>query len=414
MVTFLEKGVLPGTRSSVSVPDDGDVVDLEINTPARRERRKVDTTVLLLLFLGLLVFQLDCMNLASALTDGFAKEIKVFQNNTNLDSQLMFPCIVVLEIPSNIILQHIGPQKWTSAQVFIFGLVVTLQVFVKNNTGFLVSRSFLGLCKAGYIPGGIYTLSTWYTKRELAKRVAVFFFGMFGGNTISTLLTSGILKLRGHGIYTMCVAMALLLLLPGSPDQPLRLQADDSKRMPGTQGLRIPISLVWKTVKHYRRWTHFISTVAVFPTWSLLIIYMPIIMMTLGSNTIEANALASVGGFLALGVVFFFGWLSDKINKRGLSVIIAQSLYLIILIITHSVHPNFGKWSRWGFSTTVNAFAIGYHPVLNSWVQLNCMDPREKSISIAIWVMSAISGLMTETQYYRADDLPFYSKGLQI
>jgi len=139
------------------------------------------------------------MNLASALTDGFAKDIAVNQNTINLGNQLMFLGIVVLEIPSNVILQRVGPRKWISAQVFIFGAVATLQVFVKNKSGFLVSRSFLGLCEAGYIPGGIYTLSTWYTKRELAKRVAVFFFGMFGGNAISPVLASGILQLGGRG-----------------------------------------------------------------------------------------------------------------------------------------------------------------------------------------------------------------------
>lgn len=50
----------------------------------------------------------------------------------------------------------------------------------------------------------------------------------------------------------------------------------------------------------------------------------------------------------------------------------------------------------------------------NSWVQLNCEDPKKRSISIAIWVMSAIIGLMVGTQYCRVDDLPFYSKGLRI
>jgi MFS family permease len=138
------------------------------------------------------------MNVASALTDGFAKNIGVNQNTINLGNQLMFLGIVVLEIPSNMILQRIGPRKWISAQVFVFGLVATLQVFVKDRTGFLVARMFLGLCEAGYIPGGIYTLSTWYTRRELAKRVAVFFFGMFGGNANSPLLASGILKLGGR------------------------------------------------------------------------------------------------------------------------------------------------------------------------------------------------------------------------
>lgn len=45
------------------------------------------------------------MNLASALTDGFAKDIHVNQNTINLGNQLMFLGIVVLEILFNIILQ---------------------------------------------------------------------------------------------------------------------------------------------------------------------------------------------------------------------------------------------------------------------------------------------------------------------
>ncbi|KAF2995053.1 hypothetical protein E8E13_001495 [Curvularia kusanoi] len=411
------------TEVQSGTSDIPDLASIRLSKEARRARRKVDTTVLPLLFLGLLVFQLDRMNLASALTDGFARDIGVNQNTINLGNQLMFLGIVVLEIPSNIILQRLGPRKWISAQVFIFGLVATLQVFVKDKAGFLVARSFLGLCEAGYIPGAIYTLSMWYTKRELAKRVAVFFFGMFGGNAISPVLASGILQLGGErgmkgwkwlflieGIFTTVVAIALLFLLPGSPDEPrpllspglirfeevdrdaLRqhLEADDAEKRYGAQGMHISLSLVWQTVKHYRRWASFVSTFAVFSTWSSLTTYTPSIIMALGFTRVQANALSSVGGFLALGVVFLF-----------------------VLIVTREAHPSVGKWSRWGLWTAVNAFAIGYHPVHNSWVQLNCKDPRERSISIAMWVMSAISGLMVGTQYYRSDDLPFYDGGLR-
>lgn len=90
-----------------------------------------------------------------------------------------------------------GPRKWISGQIVGFGIVATMQVFLKNRTGFLISRLILGFAEAGYIPGAVYTLSTWYKKRELAKRVAVFFFGMFGGNAISPILASGILQLGG-------------------------------------------------------------------------------------------------------------------------------------------------------------------------------------------------------------------------
>ncbi|PVI00306.1 MFS general substrate transporter [Periconia macrospinosa] len=444
MMSDQEKGIIE--RAAPSDTSSNDVASMEKDVAGLRARRKVDFTVLPLLFLGLLVFQLDRMNLASALTDGFANNIRVNQNTINLGNQLMFLGIVVLEIPSNMILQRIGPRKWLSAQVFIFGLVATLQVFVTNRTGFLVSRAFLGLCEAGYIPGGIYTLSTWYTRGELAKRVAVFFFGMFGGNAISPLLASGILKLGGRsglrgwqwlflleGSFTMLVSIILLFLLPGSPDQPepllskglihfqptdltalqTHLERDDPSRKPGAQRLHIPPSLVWRTIKHYRRWPSFISTFAVFSTWSPLTTYTPSIIVSLGFNRIQANALACVGGFIALGVVFFFGWLSDKTNKRGITVMIAQSCYLIILIIAFSVHPHVGRWSRYVLWTFVNAFAIGYHPVHNSWVQLNCKEPGERSVAIAMWVMSAISGLMVGTQYFRGGDAPFYRRGLR-
>lgn len=65
-------------------------------------------SVLPLLFLAMTVFQLDRMNLASALTGGFMAAIHVDQNTINLGNQLMFLGIVVLEIPSNMLLQRVS------------------------------------------------------------------------------------------------------------------------------------------------------------------------------------------------------------------------------------------------------------------------------------------------------------------
>ncbi|PON27805.1 inner membrane transporter yfaV [Trichoderma gamsii] len=404
-----------------------------------KARTKVDTTVLPLLFLGLLVFQLDRMNIASALTGGFAVDIGVTQSTINLGNQLMFMGIVVFEIPCNMALQRVGPRKWISAQVLVFGFIAIMQVFIKNRGGFLATRLLLGFAEAGYIPGACYTLSTWYTKRELAKRVAIFFFGMFGGNAISPLLASGILQLDGHrglrgwqwlflleGLFTISVSVILLLFLPGSPSHPKplfgqglikftemdsnilrrRLELDGGEDL-DEQGLKkIPLAIIWKTVTHYRRWPHFVSTFVVFSTWSPLTTYTPSIIMSLGFDRTRANALAAVGAFIALAVVFSFAFISDRTNQRGASVIAAQTCYLVTLIVAHQVQPHVGKWSRWGLWTAVNSFAVGYHPIHNSWVQLNCTDPREKSISIAMWVMSAISGLMVGTQYFQADDKP--------
>lgn len=104
---------------------------------------------------------------------------------------------------------------------------------------------------------------------------------------------------------------------------------------------------------------------------------------SLGFERITANALASVGAFIALLVVFTFAYISDRTGYRGGSVILAHVCYLIVLITARQAHPHVGKWSRWGLWTAVNSFAVGYHPVHNTWVQLNCVDAGERSIAIA-------------------------------
>jgi len=48
------------------------------------------------------------MNVASALTGGFAKDIHITQDTVNLGNQLMFMAIVVLEIPFNMALQRVS------------------------------------------------------------------------------------------------------------------------------------------------------------------------------------------------------------------------------------------------------------------------------------------------------------------
>lgn len=232
----------------------------------------------------------------------------------------------------------------------------------------------------------------------------------------------------------MAVSILLLFLLPGSPDhpQPLiskgivrftpkdqsllrqRIERDDVHRRGGAQGLEIPLRTVKKTVFHYKRWLSLLSTSVVFSTWSPLITYTPSIYVSLGFDRVAANALASVGATIALGVVFFFAWLSDRTGRRGLTVMLAQLVYLVALIICRQVQDGVGRWSKWGLWTVVNSFAVGYHPVHNTWLQLNCRDPGERSISIAMWVMFAIGGLMYGTQFFQGDDAKaHYPNGLR-
>ncbi|KAE8152238.1 vitamin H transporter [Aspergillus avenaceus] len=438
--------VVSQSKPEVNYSDRESSSDIGVSCTAIEEqyaRRKIDLSVLPLLLLGMTVFQLDRMNIASALTGGFGKDISIDQSTVNLGNQLMFLGIVVLEIPSNLVLQRIGPDRWIPAQVLVFGVIATFQIFVRNRTGFLIVRSLLGLAEAGYIPASLYTLSTWYERHELAKRVGIFFFGMFGGNAISPLLGAGILKLDGkhglkgwqwiflvEGILTITASMLILLFLPRSPENPnpylLKRSwvkfTNQDRDILATRALRrdsvsekkaSPTAGILKAMLNYRRWPHFLLAPCTFSTWSPLTTYTPTIVMSLGFTRIQANALTAVGASMALPIVFFFSWMSDRTGKRGLTVVGAVICYLIVLIVGRSLLPHLGRWNKFGVWTVINAFAVCYHPVHNTWLQLNCRDPAERSISIAVeGVMSSNAGLMAGTQIFQAGDTPNHLTGL--
>ena len=68
---------------------------------------RVDLTLLPILVLGFYTLQLDRGNLGNALTDTIMQDINVNQNLINVGTQLLAAGIVILEIPSNIILQRV-------------------------------------------------------------------------------------------------------------------------------------------------------------------------------------------------------------------------------------------------------------------------------------------------------------------
>ncbi|CCH44309.1 putative membrane protein [Wickerhamomyces ciferrii] len=377
----------------------------------------------------------------SALTGGFQKDVHVEQNEINIGNELMFLGIFLGEIPSNILLMKVGPRKWLPFQVLVFGFVAIMQIFMKNRSGFYASRFMLGIAESGYIPGGCYIISNWYKSSERARRTSIYFFGMFGGYAISPVLCSAILLLADkrniagwrwifllEGLLTLVVAFIMLLFLPGSPKNPyplftkklslfnerdIHILQNRLDEKSSEQLNPIKLSHLKKTLLEWRRYPHLFATEIVFGTWAPLTTYTPTILFTSGFSRVSANALTAIGGGLALVVVFIFAYVNYVSRKRGITVLIATASYGIILIIHRQVLPQVShdKWKVFGLWTLVNAFAVGYHPIQNTWLQLNCDSPQERSISIALWVMFAMIGLMSGSQLFRQDDKPLYQKG---
>lgn len=129
-----------------------------------------------------------------------------------------------------------------------------------------------------------------------------------GSGFFSVRLSPGLMQPHPHfvltpniveGIFTIAVGLLIGFLLPGSPGHPHPLVFEGLVRISESDGVllqqriaadlpnksyepqHIPITpaKAWKTLSHWRRWPHLISTSRVFSTWSPPTTYAPTIIM---------------------------------------------------------------------------------------------------------------------------------------
>lgn len=70
--------------------------------------------------------------------------------------------------------------------------------FVKTWEVMAVLRVILGILEAGFYPGCIYLLSTWYPRYELQKRNAVFYLIGSCASAFAGILAYGLMQLNGR------------------------------------------------------------------------------------------------------------------------------------------------------------------------------------------------------------------------
>ncbi|KAJ2967297.1 hypothetical protein NQ176_g9729 [Zarea fungicola] len=135
-------------------------VPVPAGTTERRIMNKIDMRVVPFLCIMYLLAFLDRVNIANAKVFDLAKELKLEDPN-NPDSTKYNTALVIffvpyclLEIPSNILLKKFKPHVWLSANMFLFGFTTIMQGLVKNYSGLLATRFFLGVFETGMFPGG--------------------------------------------------------------------------------------------------------------------------------------------------------------------------------------------------------------------------------------------------------------------
>ena len=407
--------------------------------------RKLDLLLMPLLIAGFFVMQLDRGNIGNALTDFFLKEVGITQLQFNTGNQLLSLGIVLLELPSNLVLYRVGPQKWISGQVICWGLVATFQAFMKGKgVGvWYATRLLLGLLEAGFIPAGLYTLTQWYKRNETSRRFTAFFLGNIIASAASGLIAYGILQMRGvaglsgwqwmfiiEGMITILVGAIFALLMPRSPADPANAMGHTyfTQREIYILVHRVAIENPTEGTKHkYVRWS---DLKAAFSRWYIypqltvsfcciaiiapLGTYQPSIIASYGYDRLQANALSSVGNWIVIVLNLSFGWIADKTQRRGGLVFLATVLSFAFGLATRQLVASKDRDLKYGILVCTTLWGSVAHPLNGSWLAVNIRNPAERSITMALLIMTANAAGLAGAQIFQARDAPLYRTGFTV
>ncbi|KAH7207358.1 MFS transporter [Fusarium oxysporum] len=449
---MIEKESLPSTVDGYSSGRDNDSNGPEqrilIDWSEAEERalvRKLDLLIMPLLIAGFFVLQLDRGNIGNALTDFFLPEVGITQFQFNIGNQLLSLGIVLLELPSNLVLYRLGPQKWISCQIFCWGLVATFQAFIKGKGvgAYYATRLLLGLLEAGFIPAGLYTLTQWYKRNETSRRFTAFFLGNMIASAASGLIAYGILQMRGiaglsgwqwmfllEGIITIVIGVVFAFLMPNSPANPSnifghlyftpqeihiltnRITIDNPTQGPRQKYVK------WVDIKSaFSRWCIYPQLTVSFCCIAIISplgTYQPSIIASYGYDRLQANALSSVGGWIVIVLNLSFGWIADKIQRRGFLILLATVLSFAFCLATRQLAASTNRDLKYGILTCTTLWGSVAHPLNGSWLAVNIRNPAERSITMALLIMTANAAGLAGAQIFQAHDAPLYRTGFTV
>ncbi|KAK6366244.1 hypothetical protein LTS17_010750 [Exophiala oligosperma] len=124
-----------------------------------RIRRKIDRRIVPLVTVLYLLCFLDRANIGNARIQGMAVDLDLVGYRFNWALSVFYLVYLLVEVPSNILLKHIGPRLYIPMLVMGFGFVSMCTAFVKSFDTLCVARAFLGIFEGGTMPGIAFFLT---------------------------------------------------------------------------------------------------------------------------------------------------------------------------------------------------------------------------------------------------------------
>ncbi|KAE9371907.1 MFS transporter [Stipitochalara longipes BDJ] len=394
--------------------------------------RKVDVRLLPLLILMYLLNFLDRSNLAQARLGTLEKDLGMKGTDFNLATSILFVGYIIMQLPSNLLLTRVKPSVYLGLAMAAWGAISAAQAATKTFGGLLACRTLLGVVEAPFFPGAIMLMSSWYTRAELAHRIAWFYAGSSVANMFGGLLAAGVLgNLEGaHGIagwrwlfiiegtITVGIALIAAVFLPNFPATSKWLSeeernfaewrlVDDAKETDTASSVSIKDGLML-ALKDYRLYIFIL-----FQHISLLTqtfqYFFPTIVKTLGYSKIATLLLTAPVWFLTFLVSLGVTYTSGKTGDRSIHII---CLLMVSCIGNIIVVSTLNTGARFFAMFLMPLGAVSAYQIIITWVANSFPRPLVKrSAAIAICNMIGNASNIYGPYLYPASEGPRYLAG---
>ncbi|KAL9052560.1 MAG: hypothetical protein Q9162_005308 [Coniocarpon cinnabarinum] len=425
-----------------SVSSDDSIFERFSEEDTKRVIRKIDRRLIPICGIMYCVSLLDRTNLSNAAIAGMTAELKLQTKNPDRYSVVtlvFFITYVLGQPPTTVLTRFLGPRVFLGTITLFWGATMIGFGFVKDWKTLVGLRVILGVLEAGFFPGCVYLLSTWYRRYDMGKRYALFYLIGCVASAFGGILAYGLMQMEGirgyggwrwifiiEGCITCLIAFLGYIFLTSFPDntnsRSIRFLTPDERRLViarvnqdrGDADLE-PFNLKkWASGGlDLRVWGYGICFGCATTVTYALAYFLPIILKNgLGYDTGTSQCLIAPPYAFAGIVMFATGWAGDKYRQRGAMVAFNAMLCIIGLAVMGWTYQD--QRARYFGIFLATAGANANVPCVLTYQANNIRGQWKRAFCSAILVgMGAVGGIVGST-VFRSEDTPTYVPGLSV